>query len=270
MANKFWVGGSGIWDTSDTTHWSDTEAGAGGAAVPGTSDIAIMGPSYGGGNVKLGANVNVYMLGGSFGYVDFSTYSPTFCNIWMGASSIINLGSGVITLTNRTGDLEPFAFRPGCSVIKGTGKINVTSTFRNFFDGGGNEINDLEMSGSNYYLFQNNSITVNNLRMRSTAATSFWINSNLTMTIKGNFDVWGVAGGKIAIGANTTNVHLIKTKGVVSCNLVTITTIHAEGGARWFAGASSTNGGGNVGWMFKTGPTPIISSPFITYRNTYL
>ena len=37
MANRYWVGGSGNWDTS-TTHWSATSGGAGGASVPTSSD----------------------------------------------------------------------------------------------------------------------------------------------------------------------------------------------------------------------------------------
>jgi hypothetical protein len=35
---KFWVGGSGTWDTSDKTHWADSSGGAGGADVPTRED----------------------------------------------------------------------------------------------------------------------------------------------------------------------------------------------------------------------------------------
>jgi hypothetical protein len=38
MTNKYWVGGAGNWDTSDTTHWSLTSGGGGGASVPSASD----------------------------------------------------------------------------------------------------------------------------------------------------------------------------------------------------------------------------------------
>jgi hypothetical protein len=38
MANKYWVGGSGTWDTTTTTHWSDTSGGAAGAVAPTASD----------------------------------------------------------------------------------------------------------------------------------------------------------------------------------------------------------------------------------------
>lgn len=38
MADRFWVGGSGTWDASDTSHWSATSGGASGASVPTSSD----------------------------------------------------------------------------------------------------------------------------------------------------------------------------------------------------------------------------------------
>lgn len=42
MANYFWVGGSGTWDSSSTTHWATSSGGAGSAGVPTSSDTATM------------------------------------------------------------------------------------------------------------------------------------------------------------------------------------------------------------------------------------
>ena len=38
MANRYWVGGSGTWDTSSTAHWSTSSGGASGASVPTSAD----------------------------------------------------------------------------------------------------------------------------------------------------------------------------------------------------------------------------------------
>lgn len=38
MANRYWRGGSGTWNTTSTTNWSTTSGGAGGASVPTSSD----------------------------------------------------------------------------------------------------------------------------------------------------------------------------------------------------------------------------------------
>lgn len=48
MANRFWVGGAGTWSTT-TTNWSATSGGAGGASVPGASDVAIIDNNSGSG-----------------------------------------------------------------------------------------------------------------------------------------------------------------------------------------------------------------------------
>lgn len=38
MANRYWVGGSGTWNTTSTTNWSASSGGAGGASVPTAAD----------------------------------------------------------------------------------------------------------------------------------------------------------------------------------------------------------------------------------------
>ena len=38
MAFRYWVGGNGIWDATNTTNWSTTSGGTGGASVPGSFD----------------------------------------------------------------------------------------------------------------------------------------------------------------------------------------------------------------------------------------
>jgi hypothetical protein len=41
MPSRYWVGDSGTWDATDTTHWSATSGGAGGASVPSSADDVI-------------------------------------------------------------------------------------------------------------------------------------------------------------------------------------------------------------------------------------
>ena len=38
MANRYWVGGSGTWNTTSTTNWSAASGGASGASVPTAAD----------------------------------------------------------------------------------------------------------------------------------------------------------------------------------------------------------------------------------------
>ena len=78
MANRFWIGGAGTWDSSSTTHWSATTGpGTPGASVPGSADIAIFDANSGGGTVVVNhASLNLSGLTmGAFtsGVLDFAT-----------------------------------------------------------------------------------------------------------------------------------------------------------------------------------------------------
>jgi len=80
MAEKYWVGGSGTWDNSTTTNWSNSDGGAGGAAVPSATDNANFTTSSGNGTVTIAATAacanlvvnwtnvktNIFSLSGNF------------------------------------------------------------------------------------------------------------------------------------------------------------------------------------------------------------
>jgi len=62
MANRYWVGGSGTWNASNTTNWSATSGGTGGASVPTSADTVFLDAASGTVTVTLGANVTVSRL----------------------------------------------------------------------------------------------------------------------------------------------------------------------------------------------------------------
>ena len=41
MAQRYWVGGNGTWNSTNTSNWSTSSGGSGGASVPGVGDIAV-------------------------------------------------------------------------------------------------------------------------------------------------------------------------------------------------------------------------------------
>lgn len=59
MANRYWVGGSGTWDTTSTANWSTATGGAPGASAPGAADVAFFDANSGTGTVTLGATVTI-------------------------------------------------------------------------------------------------------------------------------------------------------------------------------------------------------------------
>lgn len=62
MAARFWVGGTGTWDASDTAHWAATSGGAGGQSVPGAADSVTLDANSGGGTVTLATAPTVLSL----------------------------------------------------------------------------------------------------------------------------------------------------------------------------------------------------------------
>lgn len=112
-ANRFWVSGTGTWDSSTTTQWSTTTGGGGGASVPGSADTAIFDASSGGGTVTVAAtlassNTLTGLTAGLFtGTLAFNTNNPsiTFSGSCAPGQSggtgvrSINTGSGTFTFT---------------------------------------------------------------------------------------------------------------------------------------------------------------------------
>lgn len=98
MASRYWVGGAGTWDNSDTTHWSAGSGGAGGQSAPSASDDVIFDAASGGGTVLVGADVNVksITIGTFTGTLNFAATNPTM-------QTFSNSGTGVRTLTMGTG-----------------------------------------------------------------------------------------------------------------------------------------------------------------------
>ena len=70
MANRYWVGGTGTWDSTSTTNWSDTSGGSGGFSVPTSADNVFFDANSGSGTITVtsdvfGANVNFTGFTGS-------------------------------------------------------------------------------------------------------------------------------------------------------------------------------------------------------------
>lgn len=133
MANRFWVGGTGTWDASDTTHWAATSGGAGGQSVPGSSDSAVFDASSGGGTVTVNTNFSIISLtcGAFTGTLDFATNnnSPSMSGVFNGAGTgtrTLNMGSGIWTVSGNSAAIFDIStatnltLNPGTSIVRAT------------------------------------------------------------------------------------------------------------------------------------------------------
>jgi hypothetical protein len=132
----------------------------------------------------------------------------------------------------------------------GTGVIRMTGATAKTFVGGGSTFNctlsqrglgALTITGNN--TFNNITNTVQPASVLFTAGTTNTFN---------DFNLNGTPGNLITLDSATAATHtLSKASGTVSVNYLSITNSTATGGATWNAGANSTNGGGNTGWIFS-------------------
>lgn len=153
MANRFWVGGTGTWDAADTTHWSATTGGAGGASVPGTGDAAVFDASSGGGTVTVNATITIQSItmGAFTGTLDFSANNnnvtlstATGLSVTGTGARTLNMGNGTWTFTigstatciNFT-TVTNLTFNANSSTIV----LNGTATGQRTFETGGRTFN---------------------------------------------------------------------------------------------------------------------------------
>ena len=190
---------------------------------------------------------NVTLSGAVYGAVSLSS-STTSRTAAIGSGTWTIGGSGVTGIPWNAGT-------PTNLTVTGTGTISLTSASAKTFAGGGISYSgitlnqggagDLTITGSN--TFGNITNTVQPATVLFTAGT--------TSTFS-NFSLSGTAGNLITIGSVTAASHtLSKASGTVSGDYLSISRSTATGGALWYAGANSTNGGNNTGWIFTAPPS---------------
>lgn len=119
MANRFWRGGTGTWDAADTTHWSATSGGAGGASVPTSSDNVFFDSSSG----LSGATVTISVFG--VPCKDFTSST--------GASYTFNMTAGYIAFSGN------LVLESGIQQVTDSAQFTYTGTGSNTMDFGGNQ-----------------------------------------------------------------------------------------------------------------------------------
>jgi hypothetical protein len=126
MAARYWVGGSGTWDASDTTHWSATTGGAGGASAPTAADTVNFDASSGTAAVVT-VTATAVSLSTTINKSDINlslSGNVTLCT----AAGTLTLTAGTITLNNNvlTCGFFTAASATAKTLAFGTGSLNVS------------------------------------------------------------------------------------------------------------------------------------------------
>jgi hypothetical protein len=123
MANRYWVGGTGTWDSTSTTNWSATSGGASGASAPTSADTVTFDANSG-----TAATVTV----ASTATASACTINTADINLSLSGSPTI---TGAVTLTTGTLTLNSSTFTCGSFVSNnsnartiafGTGSFAIT------------------------------------------------------------------------------------------------------------------------------------------------
>lgn len=146
MADRFWVGGTGSWTTSNTANWSTTSGGTSGASVPGTSDVAIFDANSGSGNYTVTKTSNstvsgLIMNNPSGGILTFAGTSTTGVSgndgisigatvNWTNTANLNITGTPTMNITtNGNAIASPISISSGTPVVTMTGAVSTTKQF---------------------------------------------------------------------------------------------------------------------------------------------
>jgi hypothetical protein len=208
------------------------------------------------GSAMVGDRVLVLNLG-TFDLNGFTLTLPSFTSNNSPNARTIAIGTVQMLLTGSGGGIWNAANSLGLTVT-GTGTINLTGSSAKTFmatsvNFSGNTINQ---GGAGAMTIIGGSNTFGNITntYKSTGATSILFTAGTTNT----FTDWNASGEStrlLTIGSATAASHtLSKASGTVNADFLSISRSTATGGATWNAGANSTDGGNNSGWIFGTPP----------------
>lgn len=224
MASRFWVLGTGTWDASDTTHWSATSGGAGGASVPGASDTVTFNASSGGGTCTVNTNPTIISLTTSAytGTLDFSANDNNITLTVAGlafddsgsGTHTINMGDGTWTVSGLA--LNTTAWTAGNTnlTLNANGSTLVFSGSDTSDDRtitwGGKTYNNVTFSGAGFYTSSGNPTINGTLTLGPGAALSLATgtatigNLATTSTLSQVSSIMGSAGSAATVNGNGT------------------------------------------------------------------
>lgn len=153
MANRYWVGGSGTWDTTSTANWSSTSGGAAGASVPGIADVAIFDANSGTGTVTLGETVSILrcLWTGFTGSFQPSTFEINIVgdgasSLWTGGTTATFLAIPTVNFTYAGANSRTISIGYTVTFDRNI-NANITAGSGTFTLGGTTHVNNLNCTG---------------------------------------------------------------------------------------------------------------------------
>jgi voltage-gated potassium channel Kch len=213
-------------------------------------------------NMTIGASRTLTLTAGNIDLNNFTLSVGIFSSANSTARSL-TFGSGTLTLVGA-GTAWNAATSTNFTINAGTGTISMTSGSAKTFAGGGLSYPKLNQGGAGSLSITGTNTFADISNTNPTACTIIF--PNVTTTVA-DFTASGTSGNLLTLartGASGTFA-LSKTSGVVGVNFISVSNSVATGGATWYAGANSTDGGNNTGWIFTAPPGTASSNMFFMF-----
>lgn len=212
--------------------------------------------------ISGGTTDTLTLLTGTFNANNFNvTLSFGNCAPGSGATGqgtrTLTMGSGTWTIAGSSATAWNNGTPSGLT-LTGSCVISMTGNPKTFVGGSFNYSGITLNQGSAGTLTISGSNTFSNITntYSATGATTITFTSGTTQTVS-SFTATGAAGKVLTINTTTTSAATLSAAtGIISVDYLSLSYSTATGGATWYAGYNSTDGGNNTGWIFTSQPFP--------------
>jgi len=257
MADRYWVGGTGSWSSTNTANWSASSGGGTGASVPTAAD-----------NVFFDANSNV----GTGAFTVTMADTPRLCNDFTasGLDGVMTLAGTSIGLT-VSGSLT-FQSTNFIGTYTGLTTFNATTTGKtvttngvafasfavsfNGVGGGWTLGSDLNI-GTNSFSLYAGTLDTSSSGNYAITASSFYTTGSTTRTLNLNASTVTLSGGEYVWWIDATSTNLTVNAGTSTINLSDVLSDFIGNGLTYY----------NV--AFTSTAITAINAPSITGANTF-
>lgn len=233
-AARFWVGGTGTWDASNTASWAATSGGAGGQSVPGAGDTVTFDANSGSGTVTVDSpngagvvTVTSITMGAFTGTLDFaandnnvtlSTFSATGS-----ATKTLNMGDGTWTITNGGSTVWDCTTCTNLTLNANSSTLVFASTqsVNKSYPLGGKTFNNIAITNATNAAFLNDFASAGNF----TVSGTFTLNGNVRLVRLGASQTVTITGAWTWDGAQSATNVLINASGTATVSVGAANTL---------------------------------------------
>ena len=234
MATRYWVGGTGTWDSTSTTNWSTTSGGAGGASAPTYADDVIF---------DTLSNATLYSVTFGQGFTGTGSISGTTLTITAAGTNTLAVGATIYRSSiNLTQPTDTIYIRGGTYIVNqltgttggiGTYTVSISQTVTSTSIGTGGSCADLTVAAP-----LTGAVTF------TSASTAPSINIYGSMTLPSANITWS-AGAELVFCASATGKTITTNGNGIGANNQKCITFDGIGGG-WTLGSALTSLFGSV------------------------